>query len=281
MALTKFFRIAIEGETVDGRKITADTINQMAEDYDPDTYTAVINCEHLRGYSPTPPFNSYGHVAELRAQDDEIKLGKKTVTRRALYARFDVNEQAKAANKAGQKLFSSMEVHPKLPETGRAYMLGCAITDSPASLATQVLKFSRDDNKKDMLVTLSEDFELEFEDEAATSEVSGAFAAMKKFFENFNATPKPEPKPVVDPVPPASAGESTPPELAAFAKQMAEGMDKLATAFTTATASMDDRLTKMATDFATLKGEVEKAKPSSYRARPNGTGGGDRQRAAY
>lgn len=280
MAKTKFFRVAIEGETVDGRKIDAATINQMAEDYDPETYTAVVNCEHLRGYSPTPPFNSYGHVIALRAQDDDVKLGKKTVKRRALYACLEVNDQAKEANQAGQKMFSSIEVHPKLAETGRPYLVGFALTDSPASLATQVLKFSADAAKKDLLVALSEDFEFEFDDEAQDDgEVRGAFAAMRKFFEGFTAPAPQAPAQPALQAPPNQGGSGSPSDLAAFAAQMAEGMDKLATAFTAAQAKTEARLGKVAEDFATLKGEIEQTRPQTYRARPAASGGGDRERA--
>ncbi len=278
MAKTKFFRVAVEGDTVDGRKIERAHIDQMAADYDPETYTAVISCEHLRGYSPTPPFNSYGHVAALRAQTDEIRFGPKSEKCRALYAQFEVNDQAKEVNRAGQKLFSSIEVNPVLPRTGRAYLLGCAITDSPASMATQVLKFSRDDKRKDNLIALcDEGFEIEFEEEAASaaSEVTSAFAEMKTFFTSLTA-PKPEPETKPE-TKPAATGDQ--PDLAAFGATMAEGMDKIATAFADATAKMEARVGKLTEDFNTFKADIEKVPASKYNARPTATGGGDRIRA--
>ncbi|HEA8597063.1 TPA: GPO family capsid scaffolding protein, partial [Escherichia coli] len=44
--------------------------------------------------------------------------------------------------KKGQKLFTSMEVSPKFADTGKAYLVGLAATDDPASLGTEMLTFS-------------------------------------------------------------------------------------------------------------------------------------------
>lgn len=44
--------------------------------------------------------------------------------------------------KKGQKLFTSMEVSPKFADTGKAYLVGLAATDDPASLGTEMLAFS-------------------------------------------------------------------------------------------------------------------------------------------
>ncbi|MEN1564821.1 GPO family capsid scaffolding protein, partial [Pseudomonas aeruginosa] len=45
---SKWFRIAVEGATTDGRNIERDWIEQMAAQYDPNTYGARINCEHIK-----------------------------------------------------------------------------------------------------------------------------------------------------------------------------------------------------------------------------------------
>ncbi len=44
--------------------------------------------------------------------------------------------------KKGQKLFTSMEVSPKFAGYGKAYLVGLAATDNPASLGTEMLTFS-------------------------------------------------------------------------------------------------------------------------------------------
>lgn len=140
---TKPFLLATAGATVDGRTIDAAMLQQMAEDYDPATYAARLNIEHLRGYTPTGPFGAYGDVLELSTADVEVKFGDKTETRLGLYGVFEVTDEAKALNDAGQKLYPSVEINPNFSDKGRAYLMGCALTDSPASVATERMKFNR------------------------------------------------------------------------------------------------------------------------------------------
>lgn len=270
MAKTKFFRVAVEGATVDGRTIERAHIEQMAATYRPETYTARINIEHLRGYSPEPPFNAYGSVAEVKAEEIELEIGGKKEKRLALFASFDVNDQAKAINTKGQKLFSSVEIAPNFADSKKAYLVGLALTDSPASLGTEVIKFSsRDEKRKDNLIALSE-LDFEFEEEAAAADaVTGAFAAMKKFYENLTA-PKQSQQPPAAANPPAPAENA---DFAAIAKAMGEGMDKLASAFATASAATDVRIAKVADDLAAFRKELEGAPSGQHKARPPATGG--------
>lgn len=278
MAKTKFFRVAVAGATVDGRVIEPEMIQQMADTYNPATYTARINCEHLRGYSPEAPFNAYGSVAELKAERIDIEIGGKTEKRLALFASFEVNDQAKSINKNGQKLFTSVEINPNFADSKKAYLVGIALTDSPASLGTEVLKFSKDEKKKDHLIALSDGFEMEFEDEgsAAASEVTGAFAAMKKFFTDLSA-PKSEPEPKTEPTPPAAQQ----PDMSVFSTAMVEGLDKLALAFTSASNATEARIAKLSEDFTQLKADLEKTPTHKHTTRPPATGGGDAIKAEF
>lgn len=273
MAKTKFFRVAVEGATVDGRTIERSHIEQMAETYRPETYTARINIEHLRGYSPEPPFNAYGSVAAVKAEEIELEIGGKKEKRLALFASFEVNDQAKSLNAKGQKLFSSVEIAPNFADRKKAYLIGLALTDSPASLGTEVIKFSsRDDKRKDNLIALSE-LDFEFEEEAAAADaVTGAFAAMKKFYENLTAPKQSQQQSnPAAPANPAEPAESA--DLAAFAKAMGEGMDKLASAFAAASAASDVRISKVAEDLAVFRKELEAAPSGQHKARPPATGG--------
>lgn len=142
MAKTKFFRIAVEGATTDGREIQRDWIQQMAESYNPATYTARINCEHLRGFSPDAPFNAYGTVLSLKAEDVTLNIGGKDEKRLGLFAELDANDQLVAINAKDQKLFTSCEIQPNFANTDKAYLVGLAVIDSPASLGTEMLKFA-------------------------------------------------------------------------------------------------------------------------------------------
>lgn len=131
---TKFFRIATEGATSDGRVIDRETLVQMAKSYDPKVYTARVNLEHIRGYDPAGPFKAYGDVVALKTEEVDGKLG--------LFAQIDPTDELVAMTKARQKIFSSMEVQPSFADTGEAYLVGLAVTDNPASLGCEVLKFN-------------------------------------------------------------------------------------------------------------------------------------------
>tara|TARA_R110002012_G_scaffold321621_2_gene550196 strand:- start:25987 stop:26796 length:810 start_codon:yes stop_codon:yes gene_type:complete len=134
--MPKSFRVATEGATTDGREIQREWIEQMAANYDPKTYGARVWVEHIRGIGPDSAFGAMGDVLSLEAREvDGGKLG--------LFAEIDPTDELKAMNKKRQKVYSSIEVNPKFGDTGQAYLEGLAVTDSPASLGTEMLNFSR------------------------------------------------------------------------------------------------------------------------------------------
>lgn len=135
----KRFRIGVEGATTDGRNIERIWLEQMAANYDPQVYTALINLEHIRGYTPDSPFRRFGTVDKLYAE--EIKEGQ-LQGKMALYASISPTEDLVAYTSNLQKLFTSMEVDPSFADTGEAYLVGLAATDDPASLGTEMLIFS-------------------------------------------------------------------------------------------------------------------------------------------
>ncbi|WP_343560393.1 GPO family capsid scaffolding protein [Kiloniella sp. b19] len=132
----KFFRVAQSGKTVDGRTITPEQIQQMADSYDPKVYGARINMEHIRGFGIDGPFKAYGDVLELKTEKHE------NGTDLYLLAALNPTEALKAINKDRQKVYSSVEIHPNFPETEGAYLVGLAMTDSPASRGTELIKFN-------------------------------------------------------------------------------------------------------------------------------------------
>lgn len=138
-AKAKRFRIGVEGATTDGREIQRDWLVQMAASYNPQLYTAQINLEHIKSYVPDSTFNRYGTVSALVAE--EIKDGP-LAGKMALYADVTPTDALVALVKKGQKLFTSMEVSPQFADTGKAYLVGLAATDDPASLGTEMLTFS-------------------------------------------------------------------------------------------------------------------------------------------
>lgn len=134
MAKSKWFRVAKEGATTDGRKISADWIHQMAANYDPKKYGARVNLEHLKGILPDGPFKSYGDVVAVKAEEVDGEL--------YLMAEIDATDDLVEMNKNRQKVYTSMEVDLDFAGTGEAYLVGLAVTDSPASLGTEMLQFS-------------------------------------------------------------------------------------------------------------------------------------------
>lgn len=139
---TKRFLLATSGATVDGRVIEAEHLRQMAQSYDPKVYSARLNIEHIRGISSEGPFRAYGDVLSLETEEVTVNFNGKPEQRTALYGVFDVTEEAQALNAAGQKLYPSIEIHPDFAGKGFAYLMGCALTDSPASIATERLQFT-------------------------------------------------------------------------------------------------------------------------------------------
>ncbi|MCA6972130.1 GPO family capsid scaffolding protein [Pectobacterium carotovorum] len=138
--VSKWFRVGVEGDTCDGRVIDANDIQNMAETFDPRVYGCRINLEHLKGLLPDSPFRRYGDVVELKAEtiDDDSALKGKL----ALFAKITPTDELVALNKASQKVYTSMEIQPNFANTGKAYLVGLAVTDDPASLGTEMLEFS-------------------------------------------------------------------------------------------------------------------------------------------
>jgi|GEM_PF-407363 len=138
-AQTGWVIAATEGATVDGRTITKAWIQEMADTYSLDEYTAVIWPEHFR--SNWGPFEgkNWGTV-------DEVKASKKGGKLR-LFVKLTANSYLLDANKDGQKLFMSIEPNTDFKGSGKCYLQGLAVTDSPASTGTTRLKFSMGENE--------------------------------------------------------------------------------------------------------------------------------------
>lgn len=168
--VSKFFRVALEGATSDGRVIDRAMLEQIAASYNPTVYGARVNMEHIRGYSPSSEFGAYGDVLAVKTEEVEIGGAKKL----ALYAQISPTDELIAINKKRQKIYSSLEVRPKFADTDKAYLIGLAVTDNPASLGTEMLQFAASNpnanpfaarkEQPDDLFTVAEAFSLEIED---------------------------------------------------------------------------------------------------------------------
>lgn len=135
---SKWTRIAVAGDTTDGREIKAEWIVQMAQNYDPNTYGARINMEHFRSVFPDGVFGAYGDVLALKTEKITIDGEEKD----ALFAQIEPTQSLIDLNQKRQKVYTSIEVDENFANKGSAYLVGLAVTDSPASLGTEMLAFA-------------------------------------------------------------------------------------------------------------------------------------------
>ncbi|WYX84017.1 GPO family capsid scaffolding protein [Morganella morganii] len=137
------------------------------KNYDPNVYGARINLEHL-SYEWMPRFGDVESVHTAEITEGALK-GKL-----ALYATLLPTDELIQMNKKRQKVYTSVEIAPKFSDTGEAYLVGLAVTDSPASLGTEMLQFSQQSGNspfaarkqaKENVFTLAEETLIEFADE--------------------------------------------------------------------------------------------------------------------
>ncbi|MBH3375279.1 GPO family capsid scaffolding protein [Pseudomonas juntendi] len=133
-------RVAVSGPTADNREITVQELRDCADTYKLSRYTAVIWSEHERW----PGSHGTVYAVRLLDENDDPELEPGQV---ALEAQLKPNDKLLSLNDQGEKLFSSVEITPNFANSGRHYLTGLAVTDSPASLGTQELYFSRGSRK--------------------------------------------------------------------------------------------------------------------------------------
>lgn len=262
---SKFFRAFVEGNTIsDGRVITAAMIDEIVATFNRDTYSPRINVEHIAGYSPEPPFNGYGDVYAVKAQDDQITIDGKTEKRRALYVQVDANDQLLNLAATDQKPYPSVELTPSYAGCGKTGIVGLAFTDNPASIATQRLQFSRS-GPDTFRAHGAEAVILEFE--AAPLDASKADGAIGNFFNALASKfgrSEPE-KPKEEPKPKAANDNFDPGN---FATEVGK---TVAQSIAAAMKPVTDAHAKLAEDFATLQQKLEK-EPSTTFTRDPATG---------
>lgn len=165
---TEFVCIATAGTTADGRTISEQELFEMAETYNPETYTALIWLEHYRF------FGNLGQVLSLKTEkvNGTVKL----------FAELRPTAELVELNQSGQKVFTSIEIKPNFAGTGKAYLGGLAVTDSPASIGTTQLNFStRGVGENDVIVGNAEPFHFNLKTENSESFVTALLDVFKKF----------------------------------------------------------------------------------------------------
>lgn len=118
------------GPTVDGRHIEQKIIDDIAETYNPKLYTARINEDHWE-WGP-----KLGDVLSVEKRGDE------------LWGIIKPNSRLLSNIERDQLLHTSCEFYPDFASSGKAYLSGLAMTDTPASLGTTQVHLSANNDKR-------------------------------------------------------------------------------------------------------------------------------------
>ena len=263
---TKPFLLATAGSTVDGRNIDDAMLEQMASSYDTKTYGARLNIEHIRGISGDGPFRAYGDVVELSVGEVDVNFNGQTEKRKALFGVLDVNDDAKKLNEANQKLYPSIEIEPNFAGKGFAYLMGCALTDSPASIGTERMQFNRQ-LPGTLNVHGQDAASLEFPEaapaaDAAATEVKGFFS---KLTELLSGT-APKQEPVQQPQQSAAPGQFDPVQ---FTKDLGDTLGK---AFATQDAANKAAIDALTAQVTALSQQIENTQHPGHQNRPPANG---------
>ncbi|HBX6165267.1 TPA: GPO family capsid scaffolding protein [Klebsiella pneumoniae] len=272
--VSKWFRIGVEGDTCDGRVISATDIQEMAETFDPRVYGCRINLEHLKGILPDGPFSRYGDVVELKSEkidDDSVLKGKL-----ALFAKITPTDDLIAMNKKLQKVYTSMEIQPNFANSGKCYLVGLAVTDDPASLGTEYLEFCRGAKFNPLnrfkaepgnLISVATLAELEFEDQ-----VENVFTALsdkvKAIFSRKHASDDARFQDVHEAV--TTVSEHVQENLTATEQRLAT----LENAFATLKKDVTTKADQTSQAFSQLKTSLDKTESTTQPRRKLSTGGG-------
>ncbi|HCQ6558799.1 GPO family capsid scaffolding protein [Citrobacter freundii] len=272
--VSKFFRIGVEGDTCDGRIISASDIQEMADTFDPRVYGCRINLEHIKSVFPDSPFKRYGDVVELKAEkiEDDSALNGKL----ALFAKISPSDDLVAMNKALQKVYTSMEIAPNFSNSGKCYLVGLAVTDDPASLGTEYLEFCRNAKHNPLnrfkanpenLISAATLAELEFEDQPET-----VFTALtdkvKAIFSRKQVSDDARMNDVHEAV--TAVSEHVQTNLTAQDKRISD----METAFATFKQELTGKVEETSQAFSALKATLDKTESFSQPRRTKASGGG-------
>ena len=272
--VSKWFRIGVEGDTCDGRVINGDDIQDMADTFDPRVYGCRINLEHIKSLWPDSPFKRYGDVTEVKAEiisDDSALNGKK-----ALFGKIAPLDELVSMVRAGQKVYTSMEIRPNFSNTGKCYLIGLAVTDDPASLGTEYLEFCRTAKHNPLnrfklspenLISVATPVELEFEDLPETV-FTALTEKVKSIFGRKQASDDARLNDVHEAV--TAVAEHVQEKLSATEQRLAE----METAFSALKQDVTDRADEPSQAFTRLKNSLDHTESLTQQRRSKATGGG-------
>lgn len=282
MKKDRWFTVATEGQTTDGRNIQRTWLEEIAATYNREKYGARIWMEHIRGVVPESPFCAYGDVLAVRTEEnDEGKL--------TLQAQLDPTPALVSMTKGRQKIYTSIELQEDFAGTGKCGLVGLGVTDSPASLGTSILQFAaknpasnplagRKQSPENLFSSLLETT-LNFDEDAKpTDDTAKALQGFAAFFRSLlpsqpqAAAPQP-PQVATAPVDVAAATQAFNALEAAIKKTTGD----LADAVTKVRTEMEEfkKNAATATELAELRAQLDKT-PGNHSQRPPAAGGNGR-----
>ncbi|MFC3549466.1 GPO family capsid scaffolding protein [Lysobacter cavernae] len=269
---SKWFRVAVEGSTSDGRKIERTWLSQIAQTYNPLKYGARIFVEHIRGLNPEWGFRCMGDV--LAVKTDTVQIDGKDHL--ALFAQIQPTDEMVAMNKAGQKIYSSIEVDPDFAGKGEAYLVGLGVTDSPASLGTEMLAFASQNPDASPLKARKQSpqnlFSVALESDIEFEEIEDKPGVIDALFSRLDALLKPKPEETAPPSTPAASDFSKIGEAVTAVAEHVRQQDQRFTAAERENTELKAQLQKLSTDFAALKSQLEGTASHGQVPRPPATG---------
>jgi Xaa-Pro aminopeptidase len=259
---SKFFRVFTEGHTTDGRIVERQWISDIVATYNTAKYAARIWMEHIRGISPDSPFGAYGDVLAVKAEEVDGKL--------TLFAQLAPTDELIALNKKKQKLFTSVEIDPDFAKSGQCYLVGLAVTDSPASLGTDMLEFSAKaevnplasrKQRAENLFTAAVEFELELDEEL--EDKPSIFAKVSDLLNQFKKKSQNESSDVHQAVEAIAAAFAEAEHQ--FSQQLSAGQSE--------TAELKTALATLKKDFSELQSKLATEESPQQFRRSKATGG--------
>lgn len=281
--ISKRFRVAREGSTTDGRKITRQMIADAAATFNSETHGVRLNCEHIKGMSPDSQFGSYGDVTAVETAEEDFDVGGRKQKRMALYATITPLDNLIELNRKKQKLFTSIHLIPDWNETGKWGLDSIAVTDDPASFSTEALEFSSksglyDARKTDQNGVLVEAEEVSFEFSDGTGGPTTAESAVASFFSGLSdkiaGIGKPAPETPAQPTTPSTpTQEGGAPDAGDPAAMVAAAFKPMADAMQSGLTEIAKRQDASDAKFTALKTQLE-SEPDNrrYTKRPPASG---------
>jgi len=269
---SKWFRVAVEGATSDGRKIERTWLSQIASTYDPQKYGARIFIEHIRGLNPEWGFRCMGDVIAVKT--DTVKIDGKDCL--ALFAQIQPTDELVAMNKAGQKIYSSIEVDPDFAGKGEAYLVGLGVTDSPASLGTEMLAFAAQNPDasplRDRKQSPNNLFSVAIESDLEFEEIEEKPSVIDALFSRLDALLGKKAEEPATPTPPGATDFPKVGEAVTAVAEHVRQQDNRYSAIERENTELKNQVQKLSADFNALKSQLEGTVDHSQTRRPAATG---------